>query len=58
MGFTPLCPFRLAAGEEFARCDQTCAWFLGNGRCAVAQIALILTERRKEISQEQLRNYS
>ena len=48
MTFTPLCPFRLAAGEKQARCDKACSWLLGNGRCAIVQIALMLTERPRE----------
>ncbi len=49
MGFHQLCPFKLALGERYAACDKNCAWFLGNGRCAVTQIALIMTERKKQI---------
>ena len=45
MTFAPLCPFRLAAGEKYARCEKACAWMLGNGLCAVTQIALMLTEK-------------
>jgi hypothetical protein len=48
--FGPLCPLKFektAIQGPGASCDDKCAWKLGNGRCAIAQIAINLSEKKK-----------
>jgi hypothetical protein len=46
----PVCPLKMDKSKAVqgltALCDKQCAWLLGNGRCAITQIAIALSEKK------------